>query len=860
MSLRFTGSMAGSPDESVEGYILPQFQPPEGGNPSAFRAAASSPSPSSMVGCPGAHPNSWRKRRFDVRVEEVKNPTACRPAASRAGRLSRHALQLFFHPSDGLLPVPEPPLPEEAHGGVPGGVLPLLHPPPVGDEGQQRPDRPAHRPGEVGGGGVHRDEKVQALQDRCGGGKILQLAAQILDPVPEAEAGDLPASLPRLEAEEADPLRVEQRGEPPEGDGPVPVVGVGGVPRPDEAHFEAGDLRDPAADRGRVRRGAQVGDLGGDGLPRGSVQKGKAHQGGVKVERGEGLPLRADGPDPGGGGQERLQAGLAFEDHLCAQPGDPLRVADELEGVADPLLDVEQNGFSPGGRSVPGGLRKILLLRPEAVGLPARFVPAEPGGEISPEEEGEGEVEIGQAEVRVDGERASVDLHGLLQPPPHEVGVSEAGDGLGVVGPERHRPPVRGQGLLQPPQGLERVSPVVVGVNEVRPEVDRPLVGGQRLLGPALFLEGGPAQVVGVRVVRLELDCPLEGGQGLGGPPQVPAGASRKIMGLGAVRPEGDHPPEGGQGLLRLPLIEEEGPQVLVRRFVFGMGRRDALERRPRLAGAAPFPEGGGQVVLGFREVRREGDRPLEGGGGLLQPALLEERVSEVLVVLCLPGVGADGPGDVLGRRAVPSRLKGRQAQEVVRLGVVRVGPEDFAIPLFRLLEATRLVVREGFVQQEGGAGRAGLLPVRFCHSEHLTPGEFLFRRAGHPLQVFLHLPERPLPVPDPLLAEQAHGGVPGRVLPVEHPAPVGGEGEQGPDRLPHRAREMGGGGVHRDEKVQPRDDRGGGGEVRQRAAEVLDAPFQAGPGDLLPLLPHLEAEETDALRLEDRFEFTQGD
>jgi hypothetical protein len=64
-------------------------------------------------------------------------------------------------------------LPEQARGRIPGAVLAIQQPAPVGNERQQHPDRLAERAGKMGDTGVHRDDEIEIADQGCGIGEIL---------------------------------------------------------------------------------------------------------------------------------------------------------------------------------------------------------------------------------------------------------------------------------------------------------------------------------------------------------------------------------------------------------------------------------------------------------------------------------------------------------------------------------------------------------------------------------------------------------------------------------------------------------------------------------------------------------------
>ena len=77
-------------------------------------------------------------------------------------------------------------------------------------------------------------------------------------------------------------------------------------------------------------------------------------------------------------------------------------------------------------------------------------------------------------------------------------------------------------------------------------------------------------------------------------------------------------------------------------------------------------------------------------------------------------------------------------------------------------------------------------------------------------------------------LAEELHGGVPRGVIAVDHPAPVGAGGEQGPDGAGQRAGDVDDAGVDGDDQVQHFEESGSFGEAGQVGAEICDGHFPA--------------------------------
>jgi len=117
-------------------------------------------------------------------------------------------------------------------------------------------------------------------------------------------------------------------------------------------------------------------------------------------------------------------------------------------------------------------------------------------------------------------------------------------------------------------------------------------------------------------------------------------------------------------------------------------------------------------------------------------------------------------------------------------------------------------------VYQEGAAGLAAF---SFLACEFLEFGTDFLYDGG--------------PVGELGLAEEAEGGVPGGVGAVEHPAPVGGEGEEDPCGFGECAGEVDEGGVDGDEEVEVFEEGGGVGEIVEVGGEVDHAGVEKGFG-----------------------------
>ena len=128
-------------------------------------------------------------------------------------------------------------LAEEADWRVPGGVWAVLHPAPVGLPGQEEPEGFAHGCGEVGDGGVGREDEVEGLEDGGGVGEVAVLGAGVRQVDFGEDLVDFECGWAFLEGNPLDLRDLEEWEEGLEGGGAFAVGAVVWVSGPVEADF-----------------------------------------------------------------------------------------------------------------------------------------------------------------------------------------------------------------------------------------------------------------------------------------------------------------------------------------------------------------------------------------------------------------------------------------------------------------------------------------------------------------------------------------------------------------------------------------------------------------------------------------------
>src|SRR5262249_19741989 len=118
--------------------------------------------------------------------------------------------------------------------------------------------------------------------------------------------------------------------------------------------------------------GGEVRDTRRHALERRAENAGQADKRRLTGKVGQGRPLRDETGNSGAAGQDGNQSLWTFHEDASTALLNQRNIANELEGVAETLLGVQQNGSALERLTVPDGLR----VRSPATGsgLPAPFV------------------------------------------------------------------------------------------------------------------------------------------------------------------------------------------------------------------------------------------------------------------------------------------------------------------------------------------------------------------------------------------------------------------------------------------------------------------------------------------------------
>ena len=102
------------------------------------------------------------------------------------------------------------------------------------------------------------------------------------------------------------------------------------------------------------------------------------------------------------------------------------------------------------------------------------------------------------------------------------------------------------------------------------------------------------------------------------------------------------------------------------------------------------------------------------------------------------------------------------------------------------------------------------------------------------------------VPISEARLPKQPRGRIPGRILALEHPAEIGRERQEDPDRFAQRSGEMGNRRIDRNDAIQQREDSGGVREIPEFLAEMENLRIGAKHCSILAAQFALKTHELD--------------
>lgn len=272
-------------------------------------------------------------------------------------------------------------------------------------------------------------------------------------------------------------------------------------------------------------------------------------------------------------------------------------------------------------------------------------------------------------------------------------------------------------------QQLE-VGLVIMRLGIVRVDGQRAIKGRESVIEPAEFRKAQAHIIVRIDIIRSEGKRVFAASHGLLKPVLFQEYGRQAGAGFGVVRSDGQDMPVAGHGLVKLALVKEQGglcrrvggidllikyrAEVVVRP---GMARPDR-QRAPETGGGVIEPalleEYIAQIKMGFGIVRADGARALAARGGLGEFALREEYAGQIIMGHDVAGSEGDGAAEYCRGIIEPAPFAQCVTEVVAGLGKIRVEGEGalktrrrlagFFLPAERQAE---IVVKGGHIPLE---------------------------------------------------------------------------------------------------------------------------------------------------------------
>ncbi len=181
---------------------------------------------------------------------------------------------------------------------------------------------------------------------------------------------------------------------------------------------------------------------------------------------------------------------------------------------------------------------------------------------------------------------------------------------------------------------------------------------------------------------------------------------------LGMVGPELDRGLQRAHGAPRITQVEQRGAEIRMRHDRLAVGHGGAAEMRGGILQQTQSPQLVAEIEVGVAEPGLELDRAFEAGPRVVEPALAQVDVAQIVLCGGDLRVQLDRAGDERLRFVEPARLQRDHAQQMHGVEMLRHRREDLAVRRVRFLQAAGLMMRDGNVEQRRVAATGRTRPA----------------------------------------------------------------------------------------------------------------------------------------------------
>ena len=201
------------------------------------------------------------------------------------------------------------------------------------------------------------------------------------------------------------------------------------------------------------------------------------------------VPRRNDPVDAGTGSQQPGQAGRTFAEHGADALFDERGEADELDGIAQALFGMQQNGAMWKAISPPERLREMPDAWFHLLGLPAPLVILPALGEIAHQQQSVCQIVVRLGMIGLLLDRLSIAAYRLREFPLVFQDIAEIAIGVGIIGLQTHGLLEAADRLVEAALIAQGNAEVVVRRGKIRPQLQGLVVMGNRLVELALIAQ-----------------------------------------------------------------------------------------------------------------------------------------------------------------------------------------------------------------------------------------------------------------------------------------------------------------------------------------------------------------------------------